>query len=51
MADSAELSRAWAELSQGRMPASTLIGVNALGEPHYRVEIEAVAFLKGGGEA
>ena len=31
------------------MPASTLIGVSALAAPEYRVEIEAVAFLEGGG--
>ena len=48
MADRPALGRARAEFFQGRMPASTLIGVSALAEPHYRVEIEAIAFLNDG---
>ena len=48
MADRPQLARARNEFFAGRMPASTLIGVSALAEPHYRVEIEAVAFLEGG---
>ena len=30
------------------MPASTLIGVSALAEPQYKVEIEAIAILGEG---
>lgn len=47
IADRPELGRARKEFFEGRMPASTLIGVSALAGPEYRVEIEAVAFLDG----
>ena len=49
IADRPEIGRARKEFFDGRMPASTLIGVSALAAPEYRVEIEAVAFLEGGG--
>lgn len=49
MADRPDLGRARKEFFEGRMPASTLIGVNALAGPEYRVEIEAIAFLEGAG--
>ncbi len=49
IADRPEVGRARKEFFEGRMPASTLIGVSALAEPQYKVEIEAMAFLQDGG--
>ena len=47
IADRPEIGRARKEFFDGRMPASTLIGVSALAEPQYKVEIEAIAILEG----
>ena len=49
MADRPEVGRARKEFFDGRMPASTLIGVSALAAPEFKVEIEAIAFLEGDG--
>ena len=48
MADRPELGRARAEFFQGRMPASTLLGVSALARPEFLVEIDATVFLGAG---
>ena len=47
IADRPEIGRARKEFFDGRMPASTLVGVSALAAPEYKVEIEAVAILAG----
>ena len=49
MAYRADLGRARAEFFQGRMPASTLLGVSALARPEFVVEIDATVFLGAGG--
>jgi len=48
MAHRPDLGRARAEFFQGRMPASTLLGVSALARPEYLVEIDAAVFLGAG---
>jgi enamine deaminase RidA (YjgF/YER057c/UK114 family) len=41
----AELAAARNEVFQGHAPASTLVGVSALAQPHFLVEVEAVAVI------
>jgi enamine deaminase RidA (YjgF/YER057c/UK114 family) len=38
-----------AHFAAGRLPACSLVGVQALAEPRFLIEVEAVAILTGGG--
>ena len=40
-----ELAAARNEVFQGLAPASTLVGVSALAQPHFLIEVEAVAVI------
>jgi enamine deaminase RidA (YjgF/YER057c/UK114 family) len=40
-----------ARFPAGRLPACSLIGVQALAEPRFLIEVEAVAVVTGGGHA
>jgi enamine deaminase RidA (YjgF/YER057c/UK114 family) len=40
-----ELAAARNEALQGHAPASTLVGVSALAQPHFLIEVEAVAVI------
>jgi enamine deaminase RidA (YjgF/YER057c/UK114 family) len=40
-----ELAAARNEVLGGHLPASTLVGVSALAQPHFLVEVEAVAVI------
>ncbi len=48
MAHRPEMGRARGEFFQGRMPCSTLLGVQALATPDYLVEVDAEVILGAG---
>lgn len=48
MADRPKLTEARKEFFSGRMPCSTLLGVSALADPAYKVEVDAEVWIGAG---